>query len=494
MCGFVCLWRCGDDALARRMLDRVAHRGPDEAEVRAPAGVPAIMAHARLAIIAPDDGRQPLSHGGDWLVANGEIYNHRDLRAGLGAGACRSGSDSEPILHLHRPGDAGWVSRLDGMFAFVLAGPERIVAARDPLGIKPLYVARLGGGLAFASEVKAFDGLGVAAVEAVPPGHLFDSQDGIKRWYRLPAGAADLEVDVEAVAAELREVLERAVDKWMLADVELGSFLSGGLDSSIIAALAQARLDRPLNTFAVGTAGSPDLAAARRVADHIGSRHHEFTFTADDLAAALPDVLYHLEACDPDSVRSAMPTWFVARLACQHLKVVLTGEGADELFAGYAYHHGYAGRPRALADELSRGLQAMHNINLQRVDRVTMAHGLEARTPFLDRDLIAYAQSIPAELKLSVMADGTTVEKWILRRAVADLLPADIVWRKKAQFDEGSGAVAALDAALAQWLGDKAGDRAAEAALYERLLRARFAEPELVLSTAGTWAADRVVA
>jgi asparagine synthase (glutamine-hydrolysing) len=314
------------------------------------------------------------------------------------------------------------------------------------------------------------------------------------RSSRACASAADLEVDVEAVAAELREVLERAVDKWMLADVELGSFLSGGLDSSIIAALAQARLDRPLNTFAVGTAGSPDLAAARRVADHIGSRHHEFTFTADDLAAALPDVLYHLEACDPDSVRSAMPTWFVARLACQHLKVVLTGEGADELFAGYAYHHGYAGRPRALADELSRGLQAMHNINLQRVDRVTMAHGLEARTPFLDRDLIAYAQSIPAELKLSVMADGTTVEKWILRRAVADLLPADIVWRKKAQFDEGSGAVAALDAALAQWLGDKAGDRAAEAALYERLLRARFAEPELVLSTAGTWAADRVVA
>lgn len=494
MCGFVCLWRCGDVDLAGRMLAKVAHRGPDEADVRALDGVPAIMGHARLAIIAPADGRQPLDGNGDWLVANGEIYNHRELRAAIGAGACQTGSDSEPILHLYRPGETRWVGRLDGMFAFVLAGADRIVAARDPLGIKPLYMARLDGGLAFASEVKAFDGLGVAAVEAVPPGHLFDSRAGLSRWYRLPAGAADVDVDVDETAARLRRVLDRAVAKWMLADVELGSFLSGGLDSSIIAALAQARLDRPLNTFAVGTPGSPDLAAARRVAAHIGSRHHEYVFDADALAAALPDVLYHLEACDPDSVRSAMPTWFVARLARQHLKVVLTGEGADELFAGYSYHHGYAGRHRALADELSRGLQAMHNVNLQRVDRLTMAHGLEARTPFLDRDLIACAQSIPAELKLRRMADGTTVEKWILRHAVADLLPDDIVWRKKAQFDEGSGVVDALDRALARWLGAAAGDRDAEAVLYERLLRDRFAEPALVLSTAGTWAAGRVVA
>jgi asparagine synthase (glutamine-hydrolysing) len=501
MCGFVCLWNIGDTDLARRMIERIAHRGPDATQVVQGANVPAIMAHARLSIIGPEDGAQPIYQNDDLLVANGEIYNHADLRAILGEGAFETASDSEAILRLFRSGELRWVARLDGMFAFVLATRDRIIAARDPLGIKPLYKARIGNGLAFASELKAFDGLALDELEAIPPGSLFDSLDGARRWYRTPHGAAEPEpgLDVEATAAELRLVLEEAVAKWMVADVEVGSFLSGGLDSSIIAALAARFAPQRLKTFAVGAEGSADLVAARRVAQHIGSEHHEHTFTAEDVAQALPRVIYHLESADVDLVRSAVPTHFAARLARSHVKAVLTGEGADELFAGYSYHHVYIDHPRELADELTRSLNAMHNINLQRVDRITMGESLEARTPFLDRDLIDFAQSIPATLKLcrtdpgAVESTGPTTEKWILRKACSDLLPSDLVWRKKAQFDEGSGTVDLLTTALQRLAGTDAPlDRSAEAQLYENILRRQYENPERILAHAGNWAEGRV--
>jgi asparagine synthase (glutamine-hydrolysing) len=284
----------------------------------------------------------------------------------------------------------------------------------------------------------------------------------------------------------------------MVADVEVGSFLSGGLDSSIIAALAMQASSRRLKTFSVGIAGSPDLVAARRVAEHIGSDHFERAFTVKEVAEVLPHVIYHLESADVDLVRSAVPTHFAAKLARQHVKAVLTGEGADELFAGYAYHHAYVDRPRELADELTRSLGTMHNINLQRVDRITMAESLEARTPFLDRELIDFAQSIPASLKLrrtdpaAPDSTGTTTEKWILRKACGDLLPHDLIWRKKAQFDEGSGTVEALGDALRIVAGtDAPVDREAEAAIYERLLRQQYADPDLILRNAGAWASGR---
>ncbi|MDO8106018.1 asparagine synthase (glutamine-hydrolyzing) [Isoptericola sp. b441] len=505
MCGFVCLWNVGDEDLADRMIRRIAHRGPDAVAVATLPGAPVVMAHARLSIIGPEDGAQPIQVTDDLLVANGEIYNHQDLRAILGPSTFTTASDSEAILRLFRSGGSRWISRLDGMFAFVLATRERIVAARDPLGIKPLYTARIGDGMAFASELKAFDGLPVDSVEAIPPGSLYDTRDGLRRWYRTPQGAAEVEpgLDVEATVRELRLVLEEAVATWMVADVEVGSFLSGGLDSSIVAALAQrVRLGAgrsPLKTFAVGLEGSADLAAARAVAQHIGSEHHEGVFTAQDVARALPRVVYHLESADVDLVRSAIPTLFAARLAREHVKAVLTGEGADELFAGYAYHHDYVEDPRALADELTRSLGTMHHINLQRVDRITMAESLEARTPFLDRDLIDVAQSVPAALKLcrtdpdGAESTGETTEKWVLRKAVTDLLPPDLVWRKKAQFDEGSGTVDALSTALAEVLGVTGPvSRDQEAAVYERLLREQYADPDRVLAAAGTWAAQRV--
>jgi len=489
------------------MIGKIAHRGPDDVDVRRLDGAPVVMAHCRLSIIGPEDGLQPIYQTGDLLVANGEIYNHADLRAILGESAFETASDSETILHLFRTGQSRWISKLDGMFAFVLATRDRIIAARDPLGIKPLYVARIGDGHAFASELKAFDGVDVTEIETIPPGALFDSRDGWRSWYRTPAGSAEPEpdFDAEACAHELRLVLEEAVAKWMVADVEVGSFLSGGLDSSIIAAMAQRiRTEAgkgPLKTFSVGTQGSPDLIAARAVADHIGSDHTEYAFTPDDVMSALPHVIYHLESADVDLVRSAIPTLFAARLAREKVKAVLTGEGADELFAGYAYHHDYVDDPRALADELTRALGTMHNINLQRVDRVTMAESLEARTPFLDRDLIDFAQSVPAALKLcrtDPQADestGETTEKWILRKACADLLPADLVWRKKAQFDEGSGTVDVLATALAEMVGKPAPiSREDEAALYERLLRERYSTPDRIIAQAGTWTADRVAA
>jgi asparagine synthase (glutamine-hydrolysing) len=507
MCGFVCLWNVGDEALAGRMIEKIAHRGPDAVEVATLPGAPVIMAHCRLSIIGPADGKQPMYQTGDLLVANGEIYNHQDLRAILGESAFETASDSEAILHLFRSGELRWVSKLDGMFAFVLATKERIIAARDPLGIKPLYLARIGDGFAFASELKAFDGMPVDVVEAIPPGTLYDTRDGWRQWYRTPHGAAEAEegFDVSGTAHELRLVLEEAVAKWMVADVEVGSFLSGGLDSSIIAAIAQKVLREtgkgPLKTFSVGTEGSPDLIAARGVAEHIGSEHYEYAFTVEDVIETLPHVIYHLESADVDLVRSAIPTLFAARLARAHVKAVLTGEGADELFAGYAYHHAYVDDPRALADELTRSLGTMHNINLQRVDRVTMAESLEARTPFLDRDLIDFAQAIPASLKLcrtdpqAVESTGETTEKWILRKACADLLPVDLVWRKKAQFDEGSGTVDALREALKRIAGSVAEvSREEEAAIYERMLREQYEDADRIIENAGQWTADRVTA
>lgn len=507
MCGLVCLWNVGDEELASRMITMIGHRGPDAMQIVRLEGSPVVMAHCRLSIIGPQDGAQPIIQGPDMLIANGEIYNHLDLRAILGEHRFKTASDSEAILHLFRSNASRWIDRLDGMFAFVLATPDHIIAARDPLGIKPLYMARIGAGLAFASELKAFDGLGLSEIEAVPPGTLYDNRDGWRQWYRLPQGASKMEpgLDIDATARELRLVIETAVAKWMVADVEVGSFLSGGLDSSIIAALAQRHLQQagkaPLKTFAVGTAGSPDLIAAKAVSAHIGSDHSEYVFTADDLVKTLPHVIYHLESADIDLVRSAIPTLFAARLARRQVKVVLTGEGADELFAGYSYHHAYVDDPRALADELTRSLGTMHNINLQRVDRISMAESLEARTPFLDRDLIDFAQSVPAVLKLcradpdATESTGPTTEKWLLRKACADLLPESLVWRKKAQFDEGSGTVAALQEALRTLTGETGEiDRVQEGALYEKILRQRFVDSDLILANAGRWATDRVAA
>ena len=488
MCGIVALWNCGSEALAEEMTRRIDHRGPDALEVAALDDGTSFFGHARLSIIGPQDGRQPMQDGDRALVANGEIYNHADLRREIGAQAFETKSDSETILRLGATGGDDWIDRLDGMFAFALRRNGSVLAARDPLGIKPLYAARMGEGIAFASEAKAFDGLGLD-VEAVPPGALTGAT-GTRPWWSLPNAAHGLAgaPDPDAVAAELREVLERAVAKWMVSDVEVGAFLSGGLDSSLIAAIAAKRAPGRLKTFTVGVEGAADVEAARRVAAHIGSDHHERLFTPEEIAETLPTVLRHLETPCIDSVRSSIPTHIVSRLAREHVKCVLTGEGADELFAGYRWHKTLEGGA-ALAGALDGELAGMHGVQLQRVDRMSMAVGLEARTPLLDRDLVDFAQAIPAEYKLWRGTDGreAPIEKWILRKACADLLPDDLLWRTKSQFDEGSGVVDSVDEALSRLAGGKRLDRAGEQALYDELFDAQFADPGAIRATAQAW-------
>lgn len=514
MCGIAALscpnpCTCDDhvhEDVLRRALERLAHRGPDGEGVQpvalaaagsegARSGAPpdgaTLLGHRRLAIIDPSGGRQPLvAPDGAVLVHNGMIYNDRQLRARLAGEPYATGSDSESILHLVRRDGPDAVGALDGIFAFVYVDGGRTVIARDPLGVKPLYRFTVGGLDAYASEIKAFDGV-AESVEEFPAGHVYDSERGLRPYYRVPEPGSSLASPGRAIA-EVRDALEAAVVKRLRSDVPLGCLLSGGLDSSLICALARRHVDE-LHTFAVGLAGSPDLAAARVVADHVGTVHHELVITEDEVRAALPDVLWHLESADVDLVRSAVATWHVMRFAAQHVKVVLSGEGADELFAGYRYHADYED-PDVLQAELRRSLERMHNVNLQRVDRMSMAHGLEAREPFLDRSLIEVAMRVPGEYKQADPVTGRACEKWVLRAAAADLLPESVLWRRKAQFDEGSGMAGLLPRLAGPRSGDEHADRAREGAWYERVLAGQFAQPDLVLDVAGTWASGRLAA
>lgn len=493
MCGIAALQGRTDPATVHRMLDTLQHRGPDDRDVHAhPAG--AVLGHTRLAIIDPGGGRQPLWADGAALVCNGMIYNDRLLRAELGHARFTTDTDSESVLQGYLEWGTGVVDRIDGMFAFVLieAG-GRCVAARDPLGKKPLFWGRVGDALAFASEIKALAGV-AEDIEAFPAGCVWDSRDGLRQYYRVPA-PRDVERSEREALAGVRVGLERAVARRLRSDVPLGAFLSGGLDSSVIAAIAQRHLGN-LHTYAVGLIGSSDLAAARRVAEHLGTIHHEYVIGSGEITAALPRVIRHLESYDRDLVRSAVPTWFVAREAARDMKVVLTGEGADELFAGYSYHAGYTDG-EALQNELHRSITAMHDINLQRVDRMTMAHSLEARVPFLDREMVDLAMTIPAALKQRP-EQGCDGEKWILRKACEDLLPPEIVWRGKLQFDEGSGFTDYLveharRESEAGNIEEADPDVSVEEALYQQLLRDSAVDTDAVMGLTSHWRSGRTV-
>lgn len=486
MCGIAALWGRADDAAVRQFIERQRHRGPDGEGLRSATARDGTLGHCRLAIIDPAQGAQPLTAdgGASALVANGMIYNDLALRREIPERAYKTNSDSESILHCVAKNGPESVARLDGMFAFVMAHDGRLIAARDPIGIKPLYMARQADVLAFASEIKAFDGF-AAEIEEFPAGHVYDDREGLRPYYSVPAGPPHAWRLDDALAA-LRETLERAVVKRLRSDVPFGALLSGGLDSSIIAALAQRHVP-DLQTFAVGLAGSADLVAARRVAAHLGTRHHEMILTPEQVRAALPDILYHLESFDKDLVRSAVPCYFVSRFAAERVKVVLTGEGADELFAGYTYYRDYTDLD-ALHAELRRSIESMHDINLQRVDRMTMAHGLEGRVPFLDTEMIALGLSLPPEWKLKP-TNGRRTEKWILRKAFEDMLPREIVWRDKVQFDQGSGLADLLAAEMGRDCpGTPPGaSDGAEQDRYRTLLAGRFANPEQVLRLVSHW-------
>jgi asparagine synthase (glutamine-hydrolysing) len=501
MCGIAGIWGSVENGALSNMMSLQRHRGPDGSGTFVHPGR-GVLGHTRLAIIDPGGGQQPI-HNEDCsatVIANGMIYNHPKLRGRLGgAHKFGSGSDSETILHLFEEEGQATPQRLDGMFAFAIATGERLFLARDPIGIKPLYYAHPANRrwpLYFASELKALAPLGVA-VHEFPPGTCYDSETGFQTYYVVP-DREPIDLALADHLRRVREAVETAVQKRLLSDVPLGAFLSGGLDSSIIAAIARQHMPR-LHTFSVGIEGSRDLDAARQVSRHIGSIHHEYIYSAREVMEALPEIVYYLESFDQDLVRSAIPTWFCARLAAQEAKVILTGEGADELFAGYRHYKDIAD-PQVLHTELHRSLTRLHNINLQRVDRMTMRHGIEARVPFLDRNVIELGSTVPTVWKLRDVG-GVRVEKWILRKAFEDLLPSDIVWRNKEQFDEGSGMVdllpqliheATAGIVIPSYQARHPTDRlrSAEECWYHQLLVNAFDDAGPVLANIGRWALD----
>jgi asparagine synthase (glutamine-hydrolysing) len=330
----------------------------------------------------------------------------------------------------------------------------RFVAARDPVGIKPLYWAKLNGSVRFASEMHAFPDDWQSAVEPFPPGCAWTPEDGLMRFGSAVPEVLEPLPEGTDLLEGTRDVLVHAVERQMMGDVPVGVFLSGGLDSSLVAAIAArwcAREGTVLHTFAVGTDGSPDLIAARAVAEHLGTDHHEIDYRAAEALESLPNVVRAIESFDPGLVRSAVPNYMLARMTRQHVRVVLTGEGADELFAGYEYMREFT-EPASLHAELERTVRSLHNLNLQRCDRVTMAHAVEARVPFLDREVIAWALRVPAAAKL---AGPGRPEKRLLREAFDGWLPEELLWRDKAEFGDGSGARDVLSAEVEAGISDE---------------------------------------
>ena len=441
--------RCGDLNL---MLSRLTHRGPDDSDKCTHND--AKLGHARLSIIDIEGGRQPMFNedGTICIVFNGEIYNHRALRTFLEpAHTFATHTDTEVILHLYEELGEKCLALLDGMFAFAISDVNRgLFLARDPLGIKPLYTSWRGDCVYFASEIKALQDV-VEEYEEFPPGHYYQTESGLRRYFNISDKVSKAPAD-ECASAHVRCLLERAVIKRLMSDVPLGVFLSGGLDSSIIAAIAARHLPN-LKTFSVGTDNSEDRAYADICSNFLGTDHYERTYTIDDMLAALPKVIYHLESYDAALIRSAIPNYFLAQLAAEHVKVVLSGEGADELFSGYHYLKDLDSLD--LYAELLHITNALHNTNLQRCDRMSMAHGLEARVPFLDVEVVRFAFSLSNDLKLG----PDNVEKWILRQAFKDSLPEEIAFRKKSKFSEGCGSSLALAAVAEEDISDAAFSR-----------------------------------
>ncbi len=459
MCGIAAVYDAHPNGDAERMLGRLIHRGPDDAGQVTVAR--SWLGHRRLSIVDVDGGHQPFANadGDVWLVGNGEVYNHDEVRATLAPAPFATRSDNEVALHLLDERGPEALDELEGMFAFLVAGEDgRFMAARDPVGIKPLYWAQRDGSVHFASEIAAFAPDWMPHVQAFPPGCHWTPEGGLQRFSSAvpkegegaPSARAvwsDSPEAPEEALAETRRILTGAVQRQMMGDVPVGVFLSGGLDSALVAAIAARHLaerGERLKTFSVGTATSEDLLAARVVSQHLDTEHHERIYDSREAIRALPAVVRSIEHFDPSLVRSAVPNYLLAEMTAQHVKVVLTGEGADELFAGYEYLRGFED-PVELQGELMRTVHGLHNLNLQRCDRVTMAHGLEARVPFLDRQVIAFAFGLPMAWKIPAPGE---LEKRMLRKAFTGWLPDEILWRVKAEFGDGSGAKDVLRATI----------------------------------------------
>jgi asparagine synthase (glutamine-hydrolysing) len=440
--------------LALQLSRRQRHRGPDWSGVFSCER--AILAHERLAIVDVAGGAQPLySASQDQVLAvNGEIYNHKSLEAALkDPYDFRTGSDCEVILALYNERGTDFLNDLNGIFAFVLYDRERdrYLIARDPIGVVPLFMGRDEDGHLFvASEMKALASH-CRTIRDFPPGHYLDSEVGDEpvRYYQ-PSWR-----DYEAVRGQplepslLREALEHAVERQLMSDVPYAVLLSGGLDSSLISAVAYHYKTRrieddgqteawwpQLHSFAIGLEGSPDLAAARKASEGIGTVHHEVVYTVQEGIDALSDVIYHLETFDVTTIRAATPMYLLARrIKAMGIKMVLTGEGADEIFGGYLYFH-KAPNARELHAETVRKLDSLHKFDCLRANKSMAAWGIEARVPFLDREFLDVAMGLDPEEKM--IRDGR-MEKHVLRQAFEGSLPDEILWRQKEQFSDGVG-------------------------------------------------------
>ena len=438
---------------ALRMSQKIRHRGPDWSGIYC--GGHAILCHERLSIVDPQSGKQPLysPDGRQVLAVNGEIYNHQAIRQATAADyEYQTGSDCEVILALYRAHGIHFLEQLSGIFAFALYDEERneYLIARDPIGVIPLYIGHDADGKTYvASELKALEGF-CDEYEPFLPGHYLYSREGVmRRWYTRDWMDYEAVKDNGADIDSLRVGLQEAVKRQLMSDVPYGVLLSGGLDSSIISAIAQKFAARRvedggqtgawwprLHSFAVGLKGAPDLEKARLVAEHIGTVHHEINYTIQEGLDALRDVIYFTETYDVTTVRASTPMYLLARvIKSMGIKMVLSGEGADEIFGGYLYFH-KAPSARAFHEETVRKLGKLHWYDCLRANKSLSAWGVEGRVPFLDRDFLDIAMRLNPKAK---MCPGQEIEKKILRQAFADLLPEEIAWRQEEQFSDGVG-------------------------------------------------------
>ena len=458
MCGIVSILKVKKQtqelrSKALKMSQKIRHRGPDWSGIYC--GGSAILAHERLSIVDPESGGQPLFSPDkkQILAVNGEIYNHQDIRRQYaGKYEFQTGSDCEVILALYKEKGINFLEDLSGIFAFVLYDEEKdeFLIARDPIGVIPLYIGYDPDGTIYvASELKALEGQ-CNRYEPFLPGHYYWSGDpGMKRYYQRDWMQYDAVKDNPASITELHDSLEAAVRRQLMSDVPYGVLLSGGLDSSVISAIAerfsemriednsQTKAYWPrLHSFAVGLKGAPDLAKARLVADHIGTVHHEINYTIQEGLDAIRDVIYFIETYDVTTVRASTPMYLLARvIKSMGIKMVLSGEGADEIFGGYLYFH-KAPSAKDFHEETVRKLSKLHLYDCLRANKSLSAWGVEGRVPFLDKEFLDVAMRTNPEAK---MCPGNTIEKKLIRTAFADMLPQEIAWRQKEQFSDGVG-------------------------------------------------------
>ena len=458
MCGIISIFNISrqTDELrqkALRMSQKIRHRGPDWSGIYC--GGTAILAHERLSIVDPESGRQPLFSPDrrQVLAVNGEIYNHQEIRERYrDTYSFQTGSDCEVILALYREQGVNFLEQLNGIFAFALYDEEQeaFLVARDPIGVIPLYIGYDDDGKVYvASELKALEGQ-CQRYEPFPPGHYLYSKDGeIRRYYKRDWFDYEQVKDNGGTADDVHHALEEAVRRQLMSDVPYGVLLSGGLDSSVISAIAAKYAQRRVETggreaawwprlhsFAVGLKGAPDLAKARMVAEHIGTVHHEINYTIQEGLDAIRDVIYFIETYDVTTVRASTPMYLLARvIKSMGIKMVLSGEGADEVFGGYLYFH-KAPNAKAFHEETVRKLSKLHLYDCLRANKSLAAWGVEGRVPFLDKEFLDVAMRLNPQLK---MCPGQTVEKKIVREAFAHMLPSEVAWRQKEQFSDGVG-------------------------------------------------------